>query len=145
MSSIICDYGSQFWGEALFALQEIPNYYYLGLSYGLPSEENDGTQFEDLEPTDVAYARKQIATGPSQWGSNGAGLVTNLNQLTWGAPVVDWGRIEAYALLTAATGGEVICAGEFSEAPYVRSSVPLVIVAGGLSFGLATQAETISV
>jgi hypothetical protein len=145
MSSQMAEYGSDFWTQVLFDLASVPANYYVSLSTGLPSEENDGTQLEDIEPTDASYARLAVVTGSSGWDTNGAGLVTNLNQLVFPTPTIDWGRLEAYNLCTAATGGEVLCSGEFSEAPYVRATIPLVIPPGGLSFGLATQAQTISV
>lgn len=145
MASQMAEYGSDLWTQIIFALEEVPNYYYVSLSTGLPSEENDGTQLDDVEPVDGSYHRLQVVTGPSGWVANGAGLVTNVNELVFPTPSIDWERLEAYNLCTALTGGQVLCSGEFSEAPYVRAGIPLVIAPGGLSFGLVTQAQTISV
>jgi hypothetical protein len=145
MASQISEYGANFWSQVLFDVATVPASYFIALSTGLPSEENDGTQLEDIEPTDSAYGRYEINTGSGEWGTDGSGLVANLVEIEFPVPLINWGRLEAYNICTAATGGEVICSAEFTEAPFVIAGVPLVIAAGGLSFGLATQAQTISI
>jgi hypothetical protein len=144
MASIVTSYGSDLWTKILFDLEAVPTNYYVALCESLPDEEGDGTDLAGIEPAD-GYARLQTPTNSTYWATNADGLVTNASLLTFPNPTADWGRLEAYALCTALTGGEVICAGEFSQPLYIRLGVPARISAGGLSFGLATQADTISV
>lgn len=144
MANVMTTYGANLWSQILFDLEAVPANYYVALCESLPDETIDGTELAGIEPSG-GYARLQVPTNSTYWGTNDDGLVSNATLLTFGSPSNDWGRLEAYALCTAATAGEVICAGEFTQPLYVRLGVPARIAIGGIAFGVATQADTISV
>lgn len=134
---MIADYGAALWTGLLFGIGAPPATVYVALLLDDASPGWDGTTLASIEPTDTAYARLAVAA-PAGWTQDSvAGFVTNANDLTYPVPLADWGTTPGWALLDAATGGNLIAAGEWLEPVFVYAGVAPTVAAGTLAIALS--------
>lgn len=143
MPSGVSDYGSSTWLAALFGVIPLPTRYYVALCTDEPGAAMDGDLLADLEPDDFAYQRQEYSPGVDTWAPNGPYL-TNLNQVVFGAPNVDWGYLSHFALCTDLESGQVFAWGELLNPQYVTATIGVLIPVGGLVLGLHALDNTIA-
>jgi len=144
LPSGVTDYGANAWLGVALAVTDPIDGYYIALCTVEPGIDFDGDILADVEPADGAYARQLYASGPTNWGTDGS-YGTNLLEIDFGVPTVDWGFLPYYALCTAATSGDLYSFGEFLSPEYVQAGAPVVIPAGGIVLGLASVQDSIAV
>lgn len=144
MAAGIADYGTAAWLSALFGVTADITGYYVALCSGEPGVASDGTILAELEPSDGAYARQAYGVGDTNWAVNG-NAITNLLELDYGIPSIDWGLITHYALCNALTGGDLYGWGEFVSAQFVSAQYLMVIPPGGIVVSLAPQDNSVTV
>lgn len=143
MPSAITDSGGAVWVSALFggtALSE----YWIALCSHAPGRDTDGTILASLEPTDPAYARQPYLVDGTHWGTNGP-FATNLLDIDYGLPGLDWGFITHFVLCTAATDGDVHAYGALRTPQYAQAHHQAILPAGSLVIGLAPFEDIIAI
>lgn len=87
---------------------------YVALYTVTPSDSGGGT-----EVSGGSYARKQTAA--SDWNPAASGSMSNVNDITFATATADWGTIVAFALLDAASSGNMLYWGAVSPSKDVDS------------------------
>jgi hypothetical protein len=144
MASGIADFGASSWLSTLFGIEDPIAGYYLALCLDEPGPGFDGLILDDIEPAGGGYARQFYASDDTHWAVNG-NYVTNLLEVGFGTPTLDWGRLTHFALCTAASSGDIYAWGEFLSPSFAAAGFELVLPPGGLVLSLASQDDSITV
>jgi hypothetical protein len=129
---------------ALFGVSTALPGFYVALCTDAPGIDSDGSIVADLEPADVAYDRQAYGVGATHWGTN-ANYLTNTDDIDFGIPAADWGLINHYALLDAASGGDIYAFGEFLNGQFVPAGFEFIIPAGGIIIALSALEDSIAI
>lgn len=77
---------------------------YIALFTAAPDDSGGGT-----EVTGGAYARQQVAQADAEWNAPGAaGLIDNVNDITFPVATANWGTVTHMAVFDAVTGGNML-------------------------------------
>lgn len=145
MATGVSDYGTAAWLPVLFGVLTPPESYYITLLTDEPGPAMDGDVIADLEPDDPAFARQLYLADADHWAV-AAAYLTNAQTIDFGAPTVDWGLINHYALCTDPTGGDIYAWGEFlSPANVLVGTSAVTVPPGGIVIALSSLDPTISV
>jgi hypothetical protein len=144
MAAGITEFGASAWLAALFGIDSAITGYYIALANQEPGVDADGDVLADIEPDDTAYARQFYAAGATNWAVDGA-FLTNLVEIDFPLPTVDWGDISHYVLCSDLTSGDVYAFGEFVNTQFADTDYLLSIPPGGLVISLSAAESTIAV
>lgn len=145
MASNVTDWGAAQYLSMIFGLITPPAGYYIALCTEEPGTVADGTVLTEIEPTDTAYSRVYYPAGLSAWSDPTIDLNTsNLNQVDFGVPGIDWGVITHYAICDSITDGNLYSYGEFNVPVYVSSTYEVAIPIGGITVALYNQLPSIA-
>jgi hypothetical protein len=93
-------------------LFDAPALVYVALTLVLPTEGDTGSDL--IEPSDPIYLRQPYQIGSEFWGLTGRGGASNLDEISWGVPSVDWGDMRGWALCSDESGGRTYYLGELN-------------------------------
>lgn len=128
----------------MVGLGTIPTDFYVALCTAQPGTGWDGSVLASVEPVDTAYSRKALLSGTSGWTLSPNGYVINAVSIDFGVPTVDWGVITHYALLDAATNGNLLLFGEYALPIHADTSFDVQIPQGGIVIALANLVASIA-
>lgn len=107
MTSNITDFGESYFAGCLFgATSTVPPLFWLALCTAQPLITDDGTMLQE-PPTASGYARQQVPNSSSFFSGASAGSVVNTGTATYPVASATWPLVGHYALLDAATGGNM--------------------------------------
>lgn len=140
----VADYGAQQWAGMMFGIVSPPADFYVALCTASPSPGWDGSVLATIEPQGSStYAREPLAN-PGGWTLSDGNYVINAAEVAFPTPDIDWGQIGFFALLDAATGGNLWAYGRLLEAVYVAAGYPPTFPVASLSFGVTNLLATIA-
>ena len=99
---------------------------YVALFTAAPSDAGGGT-----EVTGGSYARK--VTAGADWNAAAAGSVTNAQPITFPTASASWGTVTHFALIDAASGGNMLRWGALGTQKAVGSGDTATFPAGSLT------------
>lgn len=140
---MIADYGAQAWVGVMFGIGSLPANFYVALLTDEPGDGWDGSVVATLEPADTAYARQAVAITTGFTLSDN-GFVINAANIAYPTPIIDWGNITHFALLDAATNGNLWSYGAFLDAIYIPAGYPASLGVGSIYHGLGNQLASIA-
>lgn len=144
MSAGVSDFGAAAWVQMMFGVVDVPENYWIALCNDEPGTGMDGTIIAALEPTDSAYGRVEVATGPSDWAASD-NYLTNINPIDFGVPTEDWGRITDFAICSAATDGELYAWGMLVSPQWATAGYSIILPPGGIVVALAALENSIAI
>ena len=103
---------------------------YVALSTAEPGD--DGSALS--EPCGNGYARQ--STSASDWNAAAGGVIDNANEITFAEATGYWGTITHFALMDAASGGNLLAHGALSTSKSIGSGDTVSIAAGDLDVSL---------
>ncbi len=103
---------------------------YVALSTADPTDAGSGLS----EPSGNGYARKQ--TSASNWDAASGGALDNANDIAFNEATGSWGTITHFALMDAASGGNMLAHGALSESKTIGSGDTAKFAAGDLDVSL---------
>jgi hypothetical protein len=109
-----------------------PTTLYVALYTTATADDGSGT-----EVTGAGYAR--VATTSTAWSAPSVttlSTVTNANSITFPTPTASWGTVTNFAILDAATGGNMLYHGTLSSSQTVSTNDIVRFAAGMLSISL---------
>lgn len=99
---------------------------YMALYINDPTDADTGT-----EVSGGAYARRVVAfSAPVQTGDKG--VISNNAKVEFDIATSDWGNISHWGLRSAATGGNLLCRGQFSLVKNIQSGDRFTVEVGNL-------------
>jgi len=132
--SAISDFLEQSWLNHTFRTTAYtqPTNVHVALFTAAPSDSGGGT-----EVTGGAYARVSVARADAQWTAPGvAGLIDNVNAITFPTATASWGTVTHVGIFDAATAGNLLFHGALTTSK---------VVGNGDTFSFAIGALDISV
>lgn len=99
---------------------------YVALSTEDPLDDGSGL----VEPSGNGYARAQTAS--TDWNVSSGGAIDNTNEITFNEAAGNWGTITHFALMDAASGGNLLVRGALSQSKPVSSGDTPKFAAGDL-------------
>lgn len=136
MSAAITDYGAGYWAGVLFGINPVPASYYLALATAVPGVGWNGDILATVEPPAAAgYTRQPVAANATTWtlANNYLTLATTID---FGLPTADWGVVSYYALVDAATSGNMYAYGTFLNPSSLSTDIHVRVPAGALTLQL---------
>jgi len=115
----------------LGALASVPTIY-LALLTAAPNDASTGSTITEANYT--GYARKQTAA--SDWNAASGGAIDNLNALAFDACTGGSSTVTHFALVDAATAGNVLAYGALDASPAVSSGITPQFAAGAVELSL---------
>jgi hypothetical protein len=103
---------------------------YVALSTADPGE--DGSSL--AEPSGNGYARVQ--TSENNWNDAFEGSIDNATDISFNEATGNWGTVTHFALVDAASGGNMLACGTLSQAKSVGSGDTVKFAAGDLNVTL---------
>ena len=103
---------------------------YVALSTSDPLDNGSGL----TEPSGSGYARVQ--TAGTDWNAASGGAIDNANAITFSEATGNWGTITHFALMDAASGGNMLVHGVLSESKSISSGDTAEFAAGDLDISL---------
>ena len=103
---------------------------YVALSTADPGDDGSGLS----EPSGNGYARK--STIASDWNTATGGTLDNANVITFAEASGNWGTISHFALMDAATGGNLLVHGALNVSKSIGSGDTARFEAGDLNISL---------
>ena len=103
---------------------------YVALSTADPTDDGSGLS----EPSGNGYARKQTSAG--DWNAASGGALDNSNEIAFNEATGSWGTITHFALLDAASGGNMLAHGALSQSKSIGSGDTAKFAAGDLDVSL---------
>ena len=104
---------------------------YVALSAADPLDDGSGL----AEPSGNGYARAQ--TTGADWNAASGGAIDNANAIVFSEATGDWGTITHFALMDAASGGNLLVHGTLSISKSISSRDTAEFAAGDLDVSLA--------
>lgn len=128
----ISNYGAalaaqSFLGKSL----SIPNTLYVAVMTASPNATSTGVSLN--EPTGGSYARVAVTNNSTNFTFDGYNAVYNATDIIFPVATGFWGRLGYWALVDAATSGNVMAYGTLNPVATVVSGDRLTIVANSLS------------
>lgn len=109
-----------------------PTNVHVALFTAAPSDTGGGT-----EVSGGAYARVQVARADAQWNAPGAaGLIDNVNAITFPTATASWGTVTHVGIFDAATAGNLLMHGALTASKTVASGDTFSFAAGALDITL---------
>lgn len=102
---------------------------YVALFTAAPSDAGGGT-----EVTGGSYARK--ATAGADWNAASAGAISNANALAFPEATASWGTITHFAIMDAATAGNMLAWGALTTSKAIGSGDTASFAVGDLDITL---------
>lgn len=110
-----------------------PSALHIALFTAAPSDSGGGT-----EVSGGAYARVQVARADAQWTAPGAaGLIDNVNAITFPTATANWGTVTHVGIFDAATAGNLLYHGAITTSKTVNSGDTFSFAAGTLDISEA--------
>ena len=103
---------------------------HVGLSTADPGDDGSGLS----EPSGNGYARVQTSGG--DWNAASGGQLDNANDITFDQATGSWGTVTHFALMDAATGGNMLAHGTLSQSETINSGDTAKFAAGDLDVSL---------
>lgn len=103
---------------------------YVALSTADPTDDGSGLS----EPSSSGYARKQ--TSASDWNAASGGALDNANEIAFNEATGSWGTVTHFALMDAASGGNMLAHGALSQSKTIGSGDTAKFAAGDLDVSL---------
>ena len=103
---------------------------YVALSTADPTDDGSGLS----EPSGNGYARRQ--TGASDWNAASGGALDNANEIAFNEATGSWGTVTHFALMDAASGGNMLAHGALSQSKTIGSGDTAKFAAGDLDVSL---------
>jgi len=103
---------------------------YVALSTADPLDSGSGL----AEPSGNGYARVQ--TTGADWNAASDGAIDNANTITFNEATGNWGTITHFALMDAASGGNLLVHGALSISKSISSGDTVKFAAGDLDVSL---------
>ena len=103
---------------------------YIALSTADPLEDGSGL----TEPAGGGYARKQ--TSGADWNAASGGSISNAAEIAFAEATASWGTITHFAIMDAATGGNMLIYGALSASKTIGSGDTARFKAGDLTTSL---------
>ena len=103
---------------------------YVALSTEDPLDDGSGL----AEPSGDGYARAQ--TSGADWNVSSSGAIDNINEIRFNEAAGNWGTITHFALMDAASGGNLLVHGALSQSIPVSSGDTPKFAAGDLDVSL---------
>jgi hypothetical protein len=142
----ITDYGGKAFTGQMFGITTLPATFYLGLSTSRIESYADGTLFANFEPSaSLGYARQALTRSSAKWVQADGGFVVNYEDIVFGPSTGEWGLIQTYGLLDAATAGNLYVTNEFVAPRRLLGGQYYVIERGALTYSIASYVEPVIV
>jgi hypothetical protein len=110
-----------------------PTNVYVALFTAAPSDSGGGT-----EVSSGSYARVSIARADAQWNAPGtAGLIDNVNAITFPTATGSWGTVTHVGIFDAATAGNLLMWGALGTSKAVGIGDTFSFAAGALDITFA--------
>lgn len=103
---------------------------YIALSTADPLDDGSGL----AEPSGNGYARAQ--TAGTDWNAASGGAIDNANAIAFNEATGSWGTVTHFALMDAASGGNVLVHGVLSASKSIGSGDTAEFAAGDLDVSL---------
>ena len=103
---------------------------YVALSTLDPTDDGLGLS----EPGGNGYSRKQTSAG--DWNTASGGALDNANEIAFNEATGSWGTITHFALMDAASGGNMLAHGALGESKTIGSGDTAKFTAGDLNVSL---------
>ncbi|MBN2271204.1 MAG: hypothetical protein JXN61_11360 [Sedimentisphaerales bacterium] len=103
---------------------------YVALSTADPLDSGSGL----AEPSGSGYARVQ--TTEADWNAASGGAIDNVNAITFNEATGSWGTITHFALMDAASGGNLLIHGALNTSKSISSGDTVKFAAGDLDVSL---------
>ena len=103
---------------------------YVGLSTADPTDDASGL----AEPSGNSYAR--VATASADWNVASGGAIANANDITFPEATGSWGTITHFAILDAASAGNMLAHGALNVSKSISSGDTAKFAAGDLDVTL---------
>ena len=103
---------------------------YIAFSTADPLDDASGL----AEPVGGSYAR--VSTAAGDWNVASGGVITNANNIAFPTATGAWGEITHFALFDAASGGNMLAHGQFTDSKTVVSDDTPKLIAGDVSVTL---------
>ena len=103
---------------------------YVGLSTADPTDDASGL----AEPSGNSYAR--VATAGADWNVASGGAIANVNDITFPEATGSWGTITHFAILDAASAGNMLAHGALNVSKSISSGDTAKFAAGDLDVTL---------
>jgi len=103
---------------------------YVGLSTADPTDDASGL----AEPSGNSYAR--VATASADWNVASGGAIANVNDITFPEATGSWGTITHFAILDAASAGNMLAHGALNVSKSISSGDTAKFAAGDLDVTL---------
>ena len=117
------------------------NLYIALYTSGALTDQSTGTTPVATEVTGGAYARAVVANNLTQWPAatedavvlpNAESKKTNANTITFATATADWGTISSWAIVDAATNGNIYYYGTFNVAKTILNGDTATLPPGAL-------------
>jgi len=103
---------------------------YVALSTADPLDDASGVS----EPSGGSYARK--STAAADWNTAASGAIDNANDITFAQATGAWGTITHFALMDAASGGNLLAHGSLTASKTIGNGDTAKFAAGDLDVTL---------
>jgi hypothetical protein len=140
---VITQYGKDYYSNQLVVNKTT---WYLALLTALPNDAiSGGTLNTTFEVQDVSYVRKPMLSADFGLSSEGRGVVSYSNSITYDAAVLSWGTVVGYAIVDEATNGDrsltagnVYAIGTFPQTYKITPEQIMYIPAGVITLSITS-------
>ncbi|MCH8172476.1 MAG: hypothetical protein IIA70_04115 [Proteobacteria bacterium] len=110
-----------------------PTAIYIALFTAAPDDTGGGT-----EVTGGSYARQQVSQADAEWNAPGAaGLIDNVNDITFPVATANWGTVTHMAIFDAVTAGNLLFHRILTASKIVNTDDTFKFAVGDLDITLA--------
>jgi len=104
---------------------------YVAVCTAAPTAASTGSTI--VEPSGNAYARVQVDADDANWSSTG----DNVSAITWPTATGNWGTLTHFAVVDAATNGNVLFYGALTTSKTITNTDTFSIPAGDLDLSIS--------
>jgi len=100
---------------------------YIALFTVVPTDAGGGT-----EVADGSYERASVTNDVTNWPASSGGTKTNGEKITFITATADWGRVLAFGIMDALSGGNCLYWGNLVKSRVISDGVTIIFPAGSL-------------
>lgn len=105
--------GANLWLDLLFGTETKPSSFYVAVLKSAASYDDTGADLD--EPSGGDYARVEVVNDGTAFTSASDGTTRNDEEIVFPTATASWGTVRHWALLDAATDGDLIVSGRISS------------------------------
>lgn len=111
----------------------VPGTLYIALSTAIYSDATTGSSIAEIASSGTGYARVAVTNNTTNWPAASGSTKSNGTAFTFPTATADWGTVQSFYILSAASAGNCLYGGDLTLAKTITNGDTATFAGGSIS------------